>query len=195
MKTFALLLVALICTLRGNPKVPVLQPVESVPKEIAGLEFSIVTQAEWAPVPFPGGTELVVQLRITNRGEKAICFPTLDTISVILTGPDGKPVQLAGNRDGTTITPVIVLSPGKGFSYPLSAKLRFSSRTKAMELEFSDRTGGMSVSPVEPGDHSLMVKLSPSPQDFVAGGVYPAPLWSGSGVTEPVGFKVALPAP
>jgi hypothetical protein len=195
MKTFALLLVALICTLRGNPKVPVLQPVESVPKEIAGLEFSIVTQAEWAPVPFPGGTELVVQLRITNRGERAICFPTLDTFSAILTGPEGKSVRLAGNRDGTIITPVIVIAPGKGFSYSLGAKLRFSAQTKAMELEFSDRTGGGSLTPLQPGDYSLAVAMSPSPQDFVTGGVYPAPLWSGSGATEPVGFKVALPAP
>ena len=195
MQTFALTMVALICTLRGDPQVPVLEPVESAPKAIEGLEFSILTQAKWTSASLPGGADLVVQLRVVNRGANPVCFPTLDTFSVILTGPDGKPVQLAGNRDGTIITPVIVLSPGKGFSYPLSVKLRFSSRTKAMELEFSDRTGGMSVTPVEPGDHSLMVKLRPAPQDFVANGVYPAPLWSGKGTSEPVGFKVDAPAP
>lgn len=195
MKTFALLMAALICTLCGNPQVPVLEPVESAPKAITGLEFSIVTQAQWTPVPSPGGSDLVVQLRVVNRGANPVCFPTLDTFSVILTGPDGKPVQLAGNRDGTIITPVIVLAPGKGFSYPLGATLRFSSRTKAMELEFSDRTGGMSVTPLQPGDHSLKVELRPAPQDFVAQGVYPAPLWSGEGSSESVGFKVDRPVP
>lgn len=195
MKTFALLMAVLICTLRGNPQVPVLEPVESAPKAIAGLEFSIVTQAKWIPVPSPGGSDLVVQLRVVNRGANPVCFPTLDSFSVILTGPDGKSVQLAGNRDGTILSPVIVLSPGNGFSYPLGAKLRFSSRTKVMELEFSDRTGGMSVTPVQPGDHSLMVELRPAPQDFVANGAYPAPLWSGKGTSEPVGFKVDVPAP
>lgn len=174
---------------------PIVQPVESLPKEIAGLEFSIVTEAVWTPVPFPAGTDLVVQLRITNRGEKAICFPTLDTFSVILTGPDGKPVKLAGDRDGTVITPVIVIAPGKDFSYPLGAKLQIAAQTKAMELEFRDRTGGVSVTPLQPGDHSLRVELRPAPQDFVARGSYPAPLWSGKGISEPVGFDVALTAP
>jgi hypothetical protein len=195
MKTFALLVVAFICTLRGNPKVPVLQPVESTLKSIAGLEFSIVTQAKWTPVPLPAGTELVVQLRVANRGKSAVCFPTLDTFSVILTGPDGKSVKLAGNRDGTIITPVIVIAPGKGFCYPLGAKLRLSSPTKAVELEFSDHTGGSSLTPLQPGDHSLVMELRPPPQDFVARGGYPAPLWSGEGSSEPVGFKVDRPVP
>jgi hypothetical protein len=195
MKTFALWVVAFICTLRGNPKVPVLQPVESTPKEIAGLEFSIVTQTVWAPVSFPGGGDLVVQIRITNRGEKSICFPTLDTFSAVLTGPDGKSMKLAGNRDGTIITPVIVIAPGKRFCYPLGAKLSGSSETKSMELEFSDRTGGLSLTPLEPGDHSLVLELRPAPQDFVARGEYPAPLWSGKGTSAPVTFKVDIPAP
>jgi hypothetical protein len=183
-------MVALIWTLRGNPVVPVVQPVESAPKEIAGLEFLIVTQAKWTPVSLPAGTELVVQLRVANRGKSAVCFPTLDTFSVILTGPDGKSVPLAGDRDGTIITPVLIIAPGKSFSYSLVAKLRSSPATESMELEFSDRTGGRSVTPLQSGDHSLTVELRPAPQDFVAQGEYPAPLWSGKGTSEPVGFKV-----
>ncbi len=195
MKSFVLLMVALPCTILGDPVVPVLEPVESAPKSIAGLEFSIVTQAKWTPVPLPAGTELVVQLRVANRGKSAVCFPTLDTFSVILTGPDGKSVPLAGDRDGTIITPVLVIAPGKSFSYSLGAKLRSSPPAKAVELEFSDRTGGSSVTPLQPGDHSLMVELRPAPQDFVARGGYPAPLWSGEGSSEPVGFKVDRPVP
>ncbi|MDB6076943.1 MAG: hypothetical protein JWO82_690 [Akkermansiaceae bacterium] len=185
-----LLLVA-ASSLRGSPQPFLLEPAESRPKEIGGLEFSIVTQS----VFLPDGRDSVVQLRITNRGTAPLLFPTFDSFSITLTGPDHKPVPLGGNRDATTITPNILLQPGKSFCWPLSVRLKSSAKPGSLELDFKDPTGSQSLSTLKPGSYTLQCELFPTHYDFAGKGGLPAPLWSAKGSTEPVSITLDAPEP
>ncbi|RYD64211.1 MAG: hypothetical protein EOP83_10320 [Verrucomicrobiaceae bacterium] len=196
MKRSFLFLFLLVPIAVGEPFGGVMEPVESPAKEIKGLEFSVVTQALWSPSTAWVEQDVVLQLRIVNRGKEPLLFPTFDSFKVMLSGIDGKPQPLGGNRDGTTVTQNLLLRPGQGISYPLVAKLKSDPKEVASaSLAFGDRTGSGSVTSLKPGDYSISVSVFPSHYDFSKSGKLPAPLWDGEGSTNPVQFKVAgLPA-
>ncbi len=82
---------------------------ENVPlafKVIDGHEFSVVTQSEWRnPANLIHKSEaIILQLRITNRTENAILFPTFDSFSISLKTSDEKSVRLDEfkNKPGET---------------------------------------------------------------------------------------------
>lgn len=194
MKTPFLSLLLIIPVAAAEPLGGVMEPVESRVKEVAGLEFSVVTQALWS-IPAAGAEQdVVLQLRIMNRGKEPQLFPTFDSFTVTITRAGGEPRPLGGNRDGTIITPNLLLAPGQGISYPLLARLKFDPKEAgAVSLRFGDQTGSGSVTPLKPGDYSISVSVFPTHHDFAKSVELPAPLWAGKGGTEPVHFKVAAP--
>jgi hypothetical protein len=194
MKTFFFSLLFLSVASAGDSTATFVQPAESKPKEIGGLEFSVVTQSQWTPWSSAGERDIILQLRIVNHGDKAILFPTFDSFSVTITGADGKLVHLGGNRDGTIITPNLLLPPGQGISYPLIAKLGYTRKPETISLKFGDLTGSGSVTSLAPGDHSITVEVFPTHYDFEKTGKLPGPLWSGKGMTGPVRFQASFPA-
>jgi len=102
--------------------------------------------------------------------------------------------NLGGNRDGTIITPNLLLPPGQGISYPLIAKLGYTRKPEAISLKFGDLTGSGSRTLLVPGEYSISVDVFPTHYDFEKTGKLPAPLWSGKGSTDPVRFQVTLPS-
>ena len=82
MKTLILLFTLLTGLLSAESPSRILAPVESAPKVINGLEFSAVTQSEWqnpAYLIHDPYQSIVIQLRVTNRGDKAVLFPTFES--------------------------------------------------------------------------------------------------------------------
>lgn len=194
MKTFFISLLFLSVVSAGDSTATVVEPVESKPKEIGGLEFSVVTQSLWTPWSAANERDVILQLRIVNHGDKPVLFPTFDSFSVTITGANGKPEHLGSNRDGTIITPNLLLPPGQGISYPLIAKLGYTRKPEAISLRFGDLTGSGSVTPLVSGDYSISVAVFPTHYDFEKTGKLPAPLWSGKGSTAPVRFQVTFPS-
>ena len=192
---------ALPCiVLAGDPAV--IKPVESSPIKIGTLEFSVVSQEEWQPFNYSGTKwepnpvrrdEVTVQLRVVNRGEVSVLFPTFDRFTAMLKGPDGKSTALAGNRDGTTITPSILLKPGQGYSCCLIARLLEAHDGNKSELIFRDLTGGSSSTVMTPGVYSLWFQLQPAGDKFSNKGDLTAEVWSATGTTEAVSFKLLPP--
>ena len=194
MKKSFLSMLMLIQSAVAEPLGGVMEPVESPAKEIAGLEFSVVTQVLWSTSSPWVEQDVVLQLRIVNRGKETLLFPTFDSFKVTLTGADGKPLPLGGNRDGTTVTPNLLLRPGQGISYPLIAKLKSEPKEGgSVSLRFDDQTGSGSMTPLKPGDYSISISVFPSHYDFTRSAKLPALLWKGDGSTEPVSFKLTKP--
>ena len=192
MKTLLLLSALLPGLLSAKTLPPVLAPVESPPKIIDGLEFSVVTQAEWRIPEYNQDESIVVQLRVTNRGDKAVLFPTFDSFHAALRTPEGKVLGLHGGRDGTLVTSNILLQPGQGFSLQVNAMIKNTSRGKDKDVMFilRDGTGSFAEVGLAPGDYSIFFGVHPTPHDFEKTGKLPAPLWSGKGISESIGFKV-----
>lgn len=194
-KTLLIPLLLLSGALHAEPRSHILEPVESAPKEIDGLEFSVVTQAEWKTTKSTLGDEITVQLRIKNKGTKPLVFATFDSFSMVLTGPDGKDIPMAGARDATRITPNLLLQPGREICYPLNARVSFDKKNPGgAALELQDGTGTVWFGSLKAGVYSLKAAVAPSPFDFSKETNIPAPLWAGKGTSEPVTFKVATPA-
>lgn len=195
LRSLVTILAAALCAAFAPP--PVLRPVESAAKEIAGLEFSVVTQAQWKAANLSGAS-VVLQLRMKSVSKAAILFPTFDSISPVLTGPDGKTVALGGGRDGTIITPSILLPPGKEFSHPLAARLVIVKTTKGshIDLEIQDGTGTIFTAGMTPGTYKIGFQLRPANPEVEKNGGHEAPMWAASGETNQAEFTVApLPEP
>ena len=192
MKALSLILAIVPCLLFAEPSTQVLAPVESSPKLIQGLEFSVVTQAVWARYRGvrSGSESVILQLRITNRTKSAILFPTFDSFMVGLKSPDGKLVGLGGGRDATAITPNLLLQPGASFSKPVEAKISYKADGKDVQLVVRDGTGSETTATLQSGEYSIFFEVFPTNYDFEEDGELTAPLWSGKGVTETVVFQV-----
>lgn len=162
------------------PLPPAVRPVESAPKEIGGMEFSVISQAEWRV------DKLVLQLRMKNVTRTAILFPTFDSISPVITGPDGKAVELGGGRDKTTITPSILIEPGQVFSYPLDAKLAILKDKEGSHftIQIQDGTGTWITAEVEPGKYKIALQLRPADPAVAKNGGNEAQMWAATGQTE-----------
>lgn len=201
--SIARLLISILLIVPGlsSPIHPeLLKIVESPPIRIDTLEFSVVTQDQWRAVLYHGSKftplrdrndEVILQLRIVNRGDKPIVVPTFDCFTAMLKFPDGKETALGICRDYTIITPSILLAPGQGYSYPMIARVLQPHDGDGIELLFADSTGGGSVTAMKPGNYSLYFKLHSTrlfndraPEDD---------LWITTGTTNPVTFMV-LPA-
>lgn len=168
---------------------PVLEPVESVPVEVGGLEFSVVTEKLWE-LP---GREIELQLRVTNPGQQPLLFPTFDSMYPKITSSNSEEVKLFGGRDATQITRNLLLRPGKSFSYPLEAKLLDSKREGGIILQIKDPTGSEWTSKsIASGTYSLSFMLGPTHYDFAKEHELPAPLWSAKGTTNAVEFQIIL---
>jgi len=195
MKALFISLLFVSGALHAEPRSHILEPVESAPKEIDGLEFSVVTQAEWKTTKSALGDEITVQLHIKNKGAKPVVFATFDSLSMVLTGPDGKEIALAGARTATHITPNLLLQPGREICYPLNARVSCDKKNPGgAALELQDGTGTQWFGSLKTGVYSLKAAVSSSPFDFSKETDIPAPLWAGKGISEPVTFKVVEPA-
>lgn len=166
---------------------PSLRPVESKPVIIEGLEFSVVTEADWNP-NFSRGSDvpLVLQLKIRNTKDAAMLFPTFDSFSPVLTDSTGKELRMGGGRDGTMITPNILILPGKDFSYQIEARIRikWEKTGKRLEIVIKDGTGTEYAGGVEAGVCRIGFQLSPTHFEFAKEGKLEAKLWGASGKTE-----------
>lgn len=176
----------------------ILVPVVSEPKIIEGLDFSVITQAQWQnPGSWSHGSQTItLQLRITNRMKHAMLFPTFDSYDLQLKSADGKDVKLSGGRDATFITPNILLQPGASFSLPLEVLLKVSyddkdgSEPQELTLTVKDETGSATIASLKAGKYSISLKLSPTHYDFLKEAQLPAPLWAGKGSTDSVSFEL-----
>ena len=54
-------------------------------------------------------------------------------------------------------------------------------------------TGSIAEASLGSGEHSIFFVVGPTPYDFEKRGKLPAPLWSGKGTTESIGFIVNPP--
>lgn len=171
---------------------PVVTPTESTPAKIGELEFSIVTQAEWT-LPHAFEADVIFQLRISNPTQEAVLFPSFDTFTPFLTGPDGKVSALGGNRDATRISPNFLIPSGKSFSYPLSATLKTtkSKDSKTTVLFYQNHTGAQSTTPMTTGEYSISISLRPTHYDFKIDPKTGPPLWASKGTTHAVKIKAS----
>jgi hypothetical protein len=188
MKTIRrLFLAGLLPILCGGFAPPALRPVESKPVNVGGLEFSVVTEADWNPVfSRSSGVPLVLQLKIRNTTEAALLFPTLDSFHPVLTDATGKELRMGGGRDGTIITPNLLILPGKDFCWQIEARIRIE-QTKAgdrLKIEMEDGTGSFYDASVVAGVCRIGFKLSPAHYDFAKEGKLEAKLWAAEGKTE-----------
>ena len=72
----------------------------------------------------------MLQLSITNRGDKLVLFPTFDSFHPVLTTAAHAPMRLSSRRDKSRITPNVLLLPGKGFTLSLDAKIEYQGDGK-----------------------------------------------------------------
>jgi len=195
MKTLILTSVLLASPLWAQSPLRILEPVESAPKVIDGLEFSVVTQSEWGN-PANINTridQVIMQLRIANHRDKPVLFPTFDSFRVNLKSVGGKEVRVTGGRDFTRITPNILLQPGASFSLPINATLNYKRDDKDVKLTVKDGTGSIDEAMLAAGSYAMSVSVFPTHYEFDRTGKLPAPLWSGKGSTESIGFKLNPP--
>ena len=172
-----------------------LEPVESTPKEISGLEFSIVSETGIEFRPFE--TPIVLQLKIKNTSNRAMVFPTFETFGLSLKRGDGGMVSFPNSgRDATLDTPNILLKPGTTYSYPLALKIRTPRKGQGVELVFNDGTGSWAITPVTNGHYLVALSLRSDSSSSMRPAKPLAPLWSGSGQTNEVDIVIAgIPTP
>jgi hypothetical protein len=192
MKTLLLLFVLIPGLLRAESPSRILTPVESPPQVIDGLEFTVVTQAEW-PLPGPLFGSIVLQLHVTNRRDNPILFPSFDSFHPVLTTSSGETVRFGGGRDATRITPNVFLHPGKSFALSLEAKIDHKRDGNEIGFVLRDGTGTVYEASLTAGNYLISFSLSPTHYDFERAGKLPAPLWTGKGATESVGFRLNPP--
>lgn len=162
---------------------PALRPVESKAVTIEGLEFSVVTAADWNANLGPPG---VLQLKIRNTTDAPMLFPTFDSFHPVLTDSTGKELRIVGGRDETRITPNILILPGKDFSYQIDTRIeiKWEKTGKRLEIEMKDGTGSFYTCGVDPGACRIAFLLGPTHYDFAKEGKLEARLWGASGKTE-----------
>lgn len=180
--------------------VVVIEPIESSPITIGPLEFTTVTQKQWRPFPYEGDKfradwtrrdEVMVQLRIQNRGSSSILFPTFDRIHPFIEDSKGNKILLNGCRDATCISPMILIRPGQGYSYNFIARLVKGKGANKPELIFQDLTGAGSCSILAPGDYTLWFRIEPNFEPFSNQRNPDVEIWEGKGgATRPVSFKL-----
>jgi len=191
MKLFLILLALVPASLFAVLPNNILAPIESDPQQISGLEFSVVTQSDWVHSGHKSSQEtIVLQLRVTNRTDKEILFPTFDSFRFILKGADGKALPATGGRDATRITPNILLQPKASYSLPIKATLQRQNDGKGLAFVIQDGTGSIEMYAVKTGDHLLSLNVFPTHYDFEKEGKLTAPLWKGEGTTKDIKVKV-----
>ena len=171
---------------------PALRPVESKPVNVGGLDFSAITQAEWnmLEIPYPEKASAILQLRIANKSNAPVWFPTFDSMRPVLTDSKGVKTSLGGGRDGTKVTPNILIPPGKDYCYSLSAMIGKSRDGKSAELVIRDDTGMWFTATIMPGENQIGFHLQPAHLDPAGEGKLDAPLWAAEGETESVRFQI-----
>jgi hypothetical protein len=187
MKTLFLLSALLPGLLSAELPPTILTPAESAPILVDGLEFVVVTHAAWE---LQGN---VLQLRITNRGDKPMLFPTFDSFYPLLTTADHTTVRLGGGRNKTRITPNILLLPGKGFTLSLDAKLEYQGPGKDGAFQYRDGTGTILTATLSSGIYSIAFDLCPTHGKSKHDENLTTHMWSGRGTTESVNFTVKYP--
>lgn len=172
--------------LRAEPP-PYLTLVESTPKVIDGLEFSLITQAEWiAPV-------IILQLRITNRGSASMVFNTLDSYGPIISAADGRNVPLTGIKSRThdpLVPPNILIAPGSSISLPFDTFFLNRSSRNDHILELQDGMGTRKEAKLVDGEYAVSFWVNHSASDDKDSSTLPAPFWSGKGATEVIHLKL-----
>lgn len=171
-----------------------LHPSESEPAMVGGLRFSVVTQQQWKFRSSPGTEETVtVHLKVSNPADSGMFFPTFDSFTPVLTGPDGNPVAFSGGRDATKITPCIFIAGHKDWSIMSGARLKTEAIKGGtrMVFEFSDGTGTILRAPVTPGEWKLSFELRPSTQSVPPNVRLSAPVWGEKGSTSAATFTIS----
>ncbi len=192
----ALLLLGATAT-HGGPK-PYTRLAESKPVQVNGAEFVALAEEEWVACNPPYGRDPIeVQLRITNRGDKDLVFPTFDTFQIVLKTPDETKIRMDGGRDHTLrgAKPVLI-RPGASYCLCRKAELCWNKDGKSRTFVYQDGTGSMfSYGPLQAGKYTLsfwyaLDEKKAATHSKLMGNI---PVWSGKAVTHEVPFEVVDP--
>ena len=111
-------------------------------KTVNGVEFRMLASPVWK-LPKPGGqTKVTLGLRFTNRGEKAVYFYLVDTVSIKLSGDKAGEIRLEGGRNSPSGLPIVSPALKKGESFTSlyrDAKLRWEKDGTSVRFVYVDR--------------------------------------------------------
>ena len=137
--------------------------VESKPVRLGDLEFVTVTESKWTGAPKDPLESIPVelQLRITNLSDKEVVFPTFDTFAPVLSDAAGNDIRIGpgSGRDGTRVTPGIVLAPKGSFALVRSATLTFRKEDKTIYFQYRDGTGSYQTHKLVPGSYRIAFRI------------------------------------
>jgi hypothetical protein len=176
------------------------QQASSRPTLVNGLEFVAVVQTQWW-----GTSKPEIQLQITNRSNKKILFPTLDTFDLRVKSSDGANVlETARYRSGLTRT--VLLLPGTRYSLIRETTLDLDTQSQSYKFTYLDGTGSITFNPrpMKKGSYVLSFWFGHNPKknSFVeerldtvrtALKLDKSAIWTGVGETAGVPFELLIP--
>lgn len=177
---------------------PYTQLLESRPIEAGGLEFVAIAEAQWVAFNPPVGRDPIqVQLRITNRSDHDLIFPTFDTFGITLADTDGREIKMDGGRNGTLRgTKSVLIAPGHSYSLCRTAELRWNDDGQTRTFVYQDGTGSsFFYGPLSTGRYNLKfwVRNSEEAAARQQKAMGDHVVWSGEAVTDTVSFDVVEP--
>jgi len=177
---------------QGAPQ-PYLEMHRSAPVEINGLEFVAATQAQWVVAASGKQESIEVQLFITNHTREDLAFRLFDTFELILKNNDGTDVRSTGVRDGTNLSPPVLIRAGDTYCLNRQTQLNWKLEGKLCEFFYWDGTGTCThYRPLAAGSHSLVFRFKSTQQDAAGEGknLKGMLIWSGEGQTQNASFEI-----
>lgn len=197
LRLVSLALVLATAAAQGTPR-PYTELLESKPVRVNGAEFVALAEAEWVAFNPPHGRDPIqVQLRITNRSDKELIFPTFDTFRVIIRTGEGKEILPDGGRDITLRgAKSVLVRPGSSYCLCRSAELRWNADGKSRTFVYSDGTGSVfTFGPLKAGKYRLSFRYENAEERAAVQrkAMDGHQVWSGKAVTKEVLFEVVDP--
>jgi hypothetical protein len=128
--------------------------------------------------PAPGeATELDLALRLTNLGAAPVRFRLLDTVSLLVTTPAGRVLELEGGRDGIRPAPELSspIDPGASLVVERPARLVRAERGE-LRMEVEDEFGSLwHLADLTPGSYRLRFRY----QNIESSSPESGPVWTG----------------
>lgn len=156
--------------------------------EMNGLAFQVVADTVWAVPPAGKETPVAITMRVTNRTDKDIDLPLMDTVTVRLTDAAGKSPDYTAGRDETTPVPPIVVPAGKSVDVPYPARLGWAEKGPGMYVGGHDGSGMVwRFSGLRPGKYSVSLRYESNPPQG-------SKLWRGSLSTKGVAAEITAGA-
>jgi len=177
-----------------------MQLLESEPVTVHGVEFVALAQGRWAACNPPYGHDPIqVQLRITNRSDKDLLFPTFDTFVIVIKTAAGEEIRAPGIRSHVLrgAVPVLIV-PGASYCLSRVAFITWGEDGKSRVFEYQDGTGSeFSYGPLHARKYTLSFEYE-NPVEEAGGRIQPKEIggisaWSGKAVTKDVPFEVKDP--